>query len=244
MTEKLFLEDAYLKSCTANVTAITAEGGVVLDRSNFYATGGGQPGDSGSLKLADGSTATIATCIKGEDGAQVLMPADGAIAGLSVGDEVEAILDWERRFAHMAMHTSLHLLCACIDAGVTGGSIGAEKSRLDFDLEEAPDKEALQAKINEIIGGNYDVEASTITAEELDAQPELVRTMSVAPPRDASGLIRVVRIGNAETMIDFQPCGGTHVANTSEIGSVRVGKIEKKGKQNRRINLHWEPAAA
>lgn len=244
MTEKLFLDDAYLKSCAATVTAITAEGGVVLDRSVFYATGGGQPGDSGSLRLADGRTAAIATCIKGEEGAQVLIPADGPIDGLAVGDSLEAVLDWDRRFAHMAMHTSLHILCACIDAGVTGGSIGAEKSRLDFDLEEAPDKEALQAKLNELIGGDFDVTASTITAEELDAQPELVRTMSVAPPRDASGLIRVVRIGDASTMIDFQPCGGTHVANTREIGSVRVGKIEKKGKQNRRINLHWEPASA
>lgn len=244
MTEKLFLRDAYMKACEARVEAITAEGGVVLNQSVFYATGGGQPGDSGTLSLKDGRSVAINTCIKGEDDALVLLAAAGAVEGLSVGDTVEAILDWDRRFAHMAMHTSLHLLCASIDAGVTGGSIGAEKSRLDFDLEDAPDKEALEQRLNDLIAGNHDVLASTITAQALDAQPELVRTMSVAPPRDASGLIRVVRIGTETAPIDFQPCGGTHVANTSEIGRVRIGKVEKKGKQNRRINIHWEPINA
>lgn len=244
MTEKLFLRDAYMKACEARVEAITAEGGIVLNQSVFYATGGGQPGDSGTLSLKDGRSVAINTCIKGEDDALVLLAAAGAVEGLSVGDTVEAILDWGRRFAHMAMHTSLHLLCASIDAGVTGGSIGAEKSRLDFDLEDAPDKEALEQRLNDLIAGNHDVLASTITAQALDAQPELVRTMSVAPPRDASGLIRVVRIGTETAPIDFQPCGGTHVANTSEIGRVRIGKVEKKGKQNRRINIHWEPINA
>lgn len=244
MTEKLFLRDAYMKACEARVEAITAEGGIVLNQSVFYATGGGQPGDSGTLSLKDGRSVAINTCIKGENDALVLLAAAGAVEGLSVGDTVEAILDWDRRFAHMAMHTSLHLLCASIDAGVTGGSIGAEKSRLDFDLEDAPDKEALEQRLNDLIAGNHDVLASTITAQALDAQPELVRTMSVAPPRDASGLIRVVRIGTETAPIDFQPCGGTHVANTSEIGRVRIGKVEKKGKQNRRINIHWEPANA
>ena len=244
MTEKLFLRDAYMKACEARVEAITAEGGIVLNQSVFYATGGGQPGDSGTLSLKDGSSVAINTCIKGENDALVLLAAAGAVEGLSVGDTVEAILDWDRRFAHMAMHTSLHLLCASIDAGVTGGSIGAEQSRLDFDLEDAPDKEALEQRLNDLIAGNHDVLASTITAQALDAQPELVRTMSVAPPRDASGLIRVVRIGTETAPIDFQPCGGTHVANTSEIGRVRIGKVEKKGKQNRRINIHWEPANA
>ena len=244
MTRKLFFEDAYQRSCTARVEAITAEGGVVLDQSVFYATGGGQPGDSGWLRLSGGAEAAIGTCIKGEGEALVLLPAAGPIDGLRVGDSVEAVLDWDRRFAHMAMHTSLHLLCASVDAGVTGGSIGAEKSRLDFDLEESPDKEALEERLNALIAGAHAVSASTITAEELDARPELVRTMSVAPPRDASGLIRVVRIGAEDDSVDFQPCGGTHVANTAEIGRVRVGKIEKKGRQNRRINIHWEPAAA
>ena len=244
MTEKLFLRDAYMKACEARVEAITAEGGIVLNQSVFYATGGGQPGDSGTLSLKDGRSVAINTCIKGEDDALVLLAAAGAVEGLSVGDTVEAILDWDRRFAHMAMHTSLHLLCASIDAGVTGGSIGAEKSRLDFDLEDAPDKEALEQRLNDLIAGNHNVLASTITAQALDAQPDLVRTMSVAPPRDASGLIRVVRIGTETAPIDFQPCGGTHVANTSEIGRVRIGKVEKKGKQNRRINIHWEPANA
>ena len=244
MTEKLFLRDAYMKACEARVEAITAEGGIVLNQSVFYATGGGQPGDSGTLSLKDGRSVAINTCIKGENDALVLLAAAGAVEGLSVGDTVEAILDWDRRFAHMAMHTSLHLLCASIDAGVTGGSIGAEKSRLDFDLEDAPDKEALEQRLNDLIAGNHNVLASTITAQALDAQPELVRTMSVAPPRDASGLIRVVRIGTETAPIDFQPCGGTHVANTSEIGRVRIGKVEKKGKQNRRINIDWEPINA
>ena len=243
MTRKLFLEDAYQRSCTARVEAITAEGGVVLDQSVFYATGGGQPGDSGWLRLSGGAEAAIGTCIKGEGDALVLLPAEGLIDGLRVGDSVEAVLDWDRRFAHMAMHTSLHLLCASVDAGVTGGSIGAEKSRLDFDLEESPDKEALEERLNALIAGAHAVSASTITAEELDARPSWCDQF-VALPRDASGLIRVVRIGAEDDSVDFQPCGGTHVANTAEIGRVRVGKIEKKGRQNRRINIHWEPAAA
>ena len=176
MTEKLFLTDAYMKSCDARVEAITAEGGVVLNRSVFYATGGGQPGDSGTLVLKDGRSIALNTCIKGESEQLVLLPADGPIEGLEAGAEVEAVLDWGRRFAHMAMHTSLHLLCASIDAGVTGGSIGAEKSRLDFDLEEAPDKEALEVRLNDLIAGEHDVLDRAQRAEQvvhLEDEPEL-----------------------------------------------------------------------
>ena len=235
MSEPLFRADAYLREAEGRVIAVSAEG-VVLDRSIYYPTGGGQPGDGGVLEW-DGGTTAIATAIKGEGDAIVLVPVEGA-ALPPVGAVVRQILDWERRYGHMRVHTALHLLSVVIPLPVSGGSIGAEKGRLDFDMPEAPeDKQALEDALNALIAGDYDVTESWISDAELDANPDLVKTMSVKPPR-GSGRIRLVRIGSEGEQVDLQPCGGTHVRRTAEVGPVRLGKVEKKGRQNRRVTLH------
>ena len=237
MTKLLFRNDAYLREAVGRVLAITSEGGIVLDASLFYPTSGGQPGDSGQLRW-DGGAIEIATCVKGPEGTVVLVPAEPA-ALPAIGQEVTQIIAWDRRHRFMRMHTALHLLSVVIAHPVSGGAIGAEKGRLDFDMPQAPaDKDALNTTLNKLIACNFDVTEEWITDAELDANPMLVKTMSVQPPR-GSGQIRLVRIGAGENTADLQPCGGTHVANTSEIGQVRIGKIEKKGKQNRRVYLHF-----
>lgn len=235
MTELVFREDAYLRDLSAKVTAITDEGGVVLDRTIFYATAGGQPGDSGSLEWAGGRI-EIATTIKGQGEDIILVPAEPSRLP-SVGTSVRQFLNWERRHRHMRVHTALHLLSVVIPLPVTGGQIGADKGRLDFLMPEPPeDKDALEQTLNQLIDCDFQVTEEWITEAELDAKPELVKTMSVQPPR-GSGRIRLVRIGEGENTADLQPCGGTHVARTHEIGLVQIGKIENKGKQNRRVNL-------
>lgn len=238
MTELLFRQDAYMREAPATVTAITSEGGVILNQTLFYPTSGGQPGDSGTLSW-DGGTLDIATTVKGEGGDVVHLPA--APAPLPpVGAEVMQKLNWDRRYRHMRVHTALHLLSVIIPLPVSGGAISTEKGRLDFDMPDAPeDKDALAADLNRLIACNMDVREEWITDVELDAQPDLVKTMSVQPPR-GSGKIRLIRIGVGAETADLQPCGGTHVANTEEIGAVRLGKIEKKGRQNRRVYLHLE----
>jgi len=236
MTKPLFREDAYLRDAPARVTGHTPEGGVVLDASVFYPQGGGQPGDSGTLRW-DGGALEIATTVKGEGDDIVLVPAEPS-ALPPVGAEVTQELDFARRHAHMRVHTALHLLSVVIPLPVTGGSIGAEKGRLDFDMPEAPeDKQALEDTLNALIARDLEVTTDWITDEELEANPGLVKTMSVKPPMGA-GKVRLVRIGTADEQIDLQPCGGTHVARTGEIGRVRLGKVEKKGKQNRRVSVH------
>ncbi|MEO1638220.1 MAG: alanyl-tRNA editing protein [Pseudomonadota bacterium] len=238
MTEMLFRDDAYLREATGTVTHVTDEGGVVLDRALFYPTSGGQPGDSGVLRW-DGGEIEIATTVKGQGEEIILVPAEPASLP-PVGTEVTQILDWDRRYRHMRVHTALHLLSVVIPLPVSGGSIATEKGRLDFDMPEAPeDKQALEDDLNRLIACNMAVTEEWITDAELDAQPDLVKTMSVQPPR-GSGRIRLVRIGVGAETADLQPCGGTHVANTEEIGKVRLGKIEKKGRQNRRVYLHLE----
>ena len=238
MTELLFRKDAYAREATGIVTQITSEGGIVLDGAIFYPTSGGQPGDSGALRWKGGEI-EIATSVKGDAGAVVLVPAEPA--GLpAVGQKVTQVLNWDRRYRHMRVHTALHLLSVIIPLPVSGGAIGADKGRLDFDMPEAPeDKAALEDDLNRLIACNMHVTDEWITDAELDAQPDLVKTMSVQPPR-GSGKIRLVRIGVGDETADLQPCGGTHVANTEEIGRVRLGKIEKKGRQNRRVYLHLE----
>ncbi|MEQ8332006.1 alanyl-tRNA editing protein [Nisaea sp.] len=229
MTEELFRDDSYLKSCTAKVLA-SGPDGVVLDRTVFYPTGGGQPGDSGTLAGA-GGTIVITEAVKGDEG--ILHRLEEGAAAPAVGDAVEVSLDWDRRYKHMRVHTALHLLCSVVDGGVTGGQIGAGKGRLDFNIPgERPEKEALTEALNQVIAGDHAVSLSWITDAELEANPDLVRTMSVKPPM-GSGKVRMVTIGD----VDYQPCGGTHVRSTAEIGSIQIGKIENKGKQNRRINL-------
>lgn len=238
MTEPLYRSDPYCRETMGTVSAITDEGGIVLDRSIFYPQGGGQPGDSGILRW-DGHEIEIATAIKGPDDSVILLPAE-PVSLPSIGTEVTQILNWERRHRHMRVHTALHLLSVVIPLPVTGGAIGADKGRLDFDMPEAPDNKAeLEDTLNRLIACDFRVTEEWITEGELDANPGLVKTMSVKPPRGA-GCIRLVRIGAGENTADLQPCGGTHVAWTSEIGKVRLGKIEKKGAQNRRVSLHIE----
>ncbi len=241
MTHPLFLDDAYMRDADATVIEHTPEGGVVLDRSIFYPTGGGQPGDSGMIQW-DGQRLPIATCVKIKDRSDTtsaLVPAEPAPLP-HIGAKVSQSLDWERRHAHMRVHTALHLLSVVIPLPVSGGSISATKGRLDFDMPEAPDdKEALERSLNALIELDYVVSEGWISDEELRANMDLVKTMSVQPPMGA-GRVRLVRIGDETRQIDLQPCGGTHVARTSEIGRVRLGKVEKKGKQNRRVYLHLD----
>lgn len=230
MTEALFRTDPYLKSTRARVVESTSDG-VVLDRTVFYPQSGGQPGDTGVFRRADGTQIPICDTRKAE-GARILhLPADRAPLP-EVGEELSAEIDWDRRYAHMRMHTCLHLLGAVLRYGVTGGSITAERSRLDFDMQDTVDKEQVTAALNELIREDHPVQTQWITDEELDTQPELIRTMSVKPPRGA-GKVRLLEIPG----VDLQPCGGTHVARTSEIGSVRVSKVEKKGRHNRRVHV-------
>lgn len=237
-TDPLFQNDAYLRDTTGRVLAHTEQGGVVLDRALFYPTGGGQPGDAGGLSWQGGACA-IAISVKGEGGTIVLVPAEGQ-ALPPVGCEVKQQLDWVRRFGHMRVHTALHLLSVVIPLPVSGGSIGAEKGRLDFNMPEAPaDKAALQAQVQALIDRDLPVTEQWITEAELQANPQLVKTMSVSPPKGA-GRVRLVRIGSGDLQVDLQPCGGTHVKRTGEIGKIRLGKVEKKGKLNRRVYLHLE----
>jgi len=233
-TECLFRDDSYLKECAAHVVAVTEQGGIVLDRTVFYANSGGQPGDTGALTTADGKTVPIANAVYTDAAKSEIahVPAAGAPA-LSVGDAVSVAIDWDRRHARMRMHTALHLLSAVLPYAVTGGSVGEAESRLDFDIPEAGlDKDAIAAKVNEMIASGAAVSDRWISDAELEANPGLVKTMSVKPPM-GTGRVRLIEIAG----LDLQPCGGTHVRNVAEIGPVRVTQIEKKGKQNRRVRI-------
>ncbi|MAK32482.1 MAG: Ala-tRNA(Pro) hydrolase [Acidiferrobacter sp.] len=232
-TEKLYQEDPYLKECTATVTGV-ADDGVILDRSVFYCQGGGQPGDTGVLVLSDGSSKRVVnTIVQRETGAQ-LHVLDEEETLPELGMEVTARIDWDRRYGFMRMHSCMHMLCAVIDAPVTGGSVSEGRARLDFDLPDPIDKEAVTEALNKLIQQDQPRHFRWITDEELQSQPELVRTMSVSPPM-GQGEVRLVEF----EQIDLQPCGGTHVARSGEIGEVRVSKIEKKGKQNRRVIVEF-----
>jgi misacylated tRNA(Ala) deacylase len=238
-TECLFRDDSYLKSCDARVVAITEQGGIVLDRTVFYATSGGQPGDTGTLTTAGGVTVPIATAVYTDAAKSEIahtlaqdVPAPNAPT-LKVGDAVTVAVDWDKRYARMRMHTALHLLSAALPYAVTGGSVGESESRLDFDIPEAGlDKDAITTQVNAMIGGNAAVSSRWISDAELEANPGLVKTMSVKPPM-GTGRVRLIEIAG----LDLQPCGGTHVRNVSEIGTVQVTQIEKKGKLNRRVRI-------
>jgi misacylated tRNA(Ala) deacylase len=233
-TTLLFRDDAYSASCQATIVEITPEGGVIVDRTVFYAQGGGQPGDVGAIVRADGEKAAITNTVYGTDRSQIvhLVGAEAA-QRLTVGESVELQLDWERRFKRMRVHTALHLLSVVLPYPVTGGSIGDGDGRLDFDIPDAGiDKTEVTEKLNALIARDAPVTERWITDEELDANPGLVKTMSVKPPR-GSGRVRLVEIEG----IDLQPCGGTHVRRTGEIGAVAITDIEKKGKQNRRVRM-------
>jgi misacylated tRNA(Ala) deacylase len=238
MTDMLYRDDPYLSEAGARVMAHTPEGGVVLDRTIFYPTGGGQPGDSGRLEW-DGGGVSVATSVRTDEGRIALVPGE-PLALPPVGAELWQVLDWQRRHRFMRMHTALHLLSVVIPLPVTGGQVGEARSRLDFDMPEAPqDRETLEAYLNMLVDRDLAVTEGWITDAELDADPGLVKTMSAAPPRGA-GRVRLIAIGAGEDRVDLQPCGGTHVARTGEIGTLRLGKIEKKGRQNRRVYLHLD----
>jgi misacylated tRNA(Ala) deacylase len=234
-TGELFREDAYLKSCDAIVTAVD-ERGIRLDRTVFYPTGGGQPGDIGLLRAADGTVIEIRDTVKGAEPGEIIhIPAEGAPAA-APGTAVTATLDWDRRHRLMRMHTCLHLLSSIVTGEVTGGQVSDGKGRLDFNLPDgAPDKDAITAELNRLIAEDHPTGTRWITDEEMAARPELVRTMSVKPPMGA-GRVRLLVIED----VDLQPCGGTHVARTAEIGAVECVKIENKGKMNRRFNLAFK----
>jgi misacylated tRNA(Ala) deacylase len=232
MTERLYEDDAQLPTMEARVLA-AGPAGIELDRTVFYARGGGQPGDVGTLRWNGGETAVLDT-IKGEGTAILHVAAEG-VELPPVGALVSGTLDWRRRHRLMRMHTAMHLLCSLIKgAAVTGGAVGADRSRLDFDLPNPPPKEAVEAGLNGLIAADQPVQMEWVDEAVLDTNPTLVRTLSVQPPR-GTGRLRLVRIGTAEAPVDLQPCGGTHVLRTGEIGHMTVVKIENKGRQNRRI---------
>lgn len=231
-TELLFRDDAYLKSCPARVTAVT-ERGIELDRTVFYPAGGGQAGDTGWLRRADGLAVRVADTRKGDAFDSVVHIPEAGAPALAVGDAVTAELDWERRYAMMRIHTCLHVLSCVVVAPVTGGNIAPDKGRLDFDIDMSLlDAEKIEREVNALIERAVDTRTVWITDEELDAKPELVKTMSVQPPRGA-GRVRLLEIPG----IDLQPCGGTHLRNIGEIGRVKVLKIRSEGKRNKRVEV-------
>ena len=239
MTEFLFRDDAYLAEAAATVTAAGAEG-IELDRTLFYAHSGGQPGDTGRIILGGGGEVGVTGAVHpdGDRGRVLHLAAPEAVLPLP-GERVGLRLDWDRRYRLMRMHTALHLLSVALPYGVTGGSIGEDKGRLDFDMPEPPDDvAAIEARLNDYVAAGLPVTAEWITEAELAAQPEMVKTMKVKPP-SGQGRVRLIRIGQARDTIDLQPCGGTHVRSTAEIGRLRIGKIEKKGRENRRVSLHF-----
>ena len=233
MTIEIFRDDAYARTTEAQILAVNDDG-IVLDQTVFYSEGGGQPGDRGSIILGDGSAITIIDTRKNEAGALLHIPA-ASQAMPAANDRVTASIDWDYRYRHMRTHTCLHLLCALIPYDVTGGSISQAKGRLDFDMSDSLDKEAVQLALSQFIADDRAVGYRWITDEEMENNMDLVRTMSVKPPM-GQDRVRLVEISE----VDLQPCGGTHVARTGEIGEVRIGKVEKKGKHNRRVNIHLE----
>ncbi len=232
MTDELFRRDSYLKACDGEVTAVEGRG-VAVDRTVFYPLGGGQPGDTGSMSWPAGS-ARITDTRYGKSGEILHFVADGSPLP-TVGETVHLELDWDRRYRHMRMHTAMHLLGAVLRYGVTGGNISAEKSRLDFDMEDPVDKEAVALQMQALVAADHPVRCRWVSDAELDANPQLVRTMSVQPPR-GKGDVRLLEIEG----VDLQPCGGTHLKSTAEVGKVRIGKVEKKGRRNRRVNIHLD----
>jgi misacylated tRNA(Ala) deacylase len=233
-TSLLFRDDAYAPEAEAKVLAINDRRGIILDRTVFYATGGGQPGDSGKLARESGDVA-IATAVYGEDKGEIVhVPTENASLP-DPGETVKAVIDWERRHRHMRIHTGLHLLSVVLPYPVTGGSIGADEGRLDFDIEgDVPGKDEIEERLNALVAAGYPVSDEWISDEELLANPAMVKTMKVKPPM-GTGRVRLVRIGD----IDLQPCGGTHVRSTTEIGRLIIGKIESKGRQNRRVRIRF-----
>ena len=229
MTEKLFIDNAYKKS-DSSVVKECYQNEVILDKTIFYPIGGGQPGDTGTFKWGN-KEAKIINTYSNRDNSIVHIVDESDPIPIS-GESIDISIDWEKRYLHMRMHTGLHLLGSILKYGVTGGNISASKSRLDFDMEDPVDKEYVNTELEKLIDADHPISSSWITQEELRNNPEIIRTMSVKPPSNAKK-IRLVKIGN----IDLQPCGGTHVNSTAEVGKIRVKKVEKKGKRNRRVSI-------
>lgn len=242
-TETLFREDAYMREAEARVVAINERGGILLDRTVFYATSGGQPGDTGKLTRVDGAPIDIAATVTGETKDQIIhVPAAGQ--GLpKPGETLQMAIDWERRYRLMRMHTACHLLSAICPYPITGASVNEEDSRIDFDLPDASvTKEDVTARLMEMVEADHPIFTRWISDEELAANPALVKSKNVRPPA-GTGRIRLVCIGE-DAAIDSQPCGGTHVARTGEVGEIHIGKIEKKGRENRRFRIRFGPLPA
>lgn len=243
VTEAIFREDAYRRDAEAVVLAVNDRGGVILDRTIFYATSGGQPGDTGVFVRADGSRIAIAATVTGETKDEIIhVPATGEPLP-EVGEKITLSIDWERRLKLMRMHAACHLLTVVCPFPITGASVGEEDSRVDFDIPEAGySKEEVTARMMELVNTNHPISARWITDDELAANPGLVKSKNVRPPM-GSGRIRLVLIGENGS-VDSQPCGGTHVATTGEVGEIHIGKIEKKGRENRRFRIRFGPQPA
>ncbi len=238
MSELLFRDDAYLKSATAALVELTDNGGLIFDQTVFYPIGGGQPSDVGELISGD-LNLKVREVRKGDQG-KVVFFVEGSTEGIQIGQKFQQKIDWPTRYGYMKIHTALHLLSVIIPLGVTGGSIGSQKGRLDFEMPEPlENKEILENELNELIARGLKITESWITDAELEENPSLVKTMRVKPPM-GQGKVRLVRIGTETDEIDLQPCGGTHVKSTLEIGKIRLGKVENKGKSNRRVHLHLD----
>lgn len=242
-TQALFRDDAYLKTTQAKVVAINERGGIVLDRTVFYATSGGQPGDTGYLQRADGSRIAVAATVTGETKDEIIhVPATGQ-AVPAVGEELRLDIDWERRHLLMRMHAACHLLTVVCPYPITGAAVAEDDSRVDFDMpDQLPGKEEVTARLMELVRADHPIFTHTISDEELAARPTLVKSKHVRPPT-GNGRIRLVMIGK-DGSVDSQPCGGTHVASTGEIGEIHIGKIEKKGRENRRFRIRFGPLPA
>ena len=242
-TKPLFIDDAYLMACEAKVVGVNDRGGIILDQTNFYATSGGQPGDSGTLEREDGSKVTIATTVTGESKADIILVPDTDQVLPEVGETVICHIDWDRRYKLMQMHTACHLLSVACPYPITSASVGEAESRIDFDLPDAGvTKEDVTKELMALVSANHPIYTQWITEEELDADPSIIRSKNVKPPKGA-GKIRLVCIGE-NASVDSQPCGGTHVTETAEVGEIHIGQIEKKGRENRRFRIRFGPAPA
>lgn len=239
-TDLLFRDDAYLTEATARTVAIGADGGIEFDRTVFYAASGGQPGDSGVIVCADRREIAVATAVHPDgDKARVRHLLAPDTTPPAPGETVTLRIDWDRRHRLMRMHTALHLATVVFPFPITGAQVGTDKGRVDFDMAELPtDVPALERQINAFIAEDHPISAEWVSEDALDANPGLIKSLNVAPPR-GQGRVRLVRIGTGDTTIDLQPCGGTHVRSTGEVGTLRIGKLEKKGRENRRVTLYF-----
>lgn len=237
-TKPAFLDDAYLTACESKVLGITETGGIILDQTNFYATSGGQPGDTGYLEREDGAKIKIQTTVYGDSKQEILLVPEQNTHDLKIGETLVGHIDWENRYKLMQMHTACHLLSVICPYPITGAAVYTDNSRIDFDLSQAlVSKEEATEKLAQLIEENHPVYTKWITEEELNANPSIVKSKNVRPPKGI-GKIRLVCIGE-NACIDSQPCGGTHVTETGELGEIHIAKIEKKGKENRRFRLRF-----